>query len=320
MFKKLIASMGAGAAKVDLMVNQTEYHLGETVTGSFHIVGGDVPQTINRISVGFYCEYRTNGEVKVNKVADIHCSNSFEIHSGEIKTIPFNYKIPYTLPITSSSVHFYFDTVLDIAKGVDDTDKDYITLHPTEQMSAVFSAIQTLGFQMKHSSGEIKNSGQEFEFAPITGEYYRKVEEIEIYFNYTDSGISLYLEVDKNFSFNKERQNIFTIPYEVLSNVEETASMIKEQLDYLLAYSGNHIQYPGSDHHYNQQYNHHSEHSDGHHHKSSSNIGAFAMGAVGGIVAAELLDEFSEEIFEDNPIAEAFEDFADDFGFGDSED
>ena len=311
MFKKLLASMGARAAKVDLMVNQTEYRLGDIVQGAFHIAGGDVPQTINGISVGFYCEYRKNGEAHVYKIADIPCGHSFEINSGEKKTIPFEYEIPYTLPITSPSVHFYFDTVLDIAKGVDGRDKDRITLLPSDPMSAVFSAIESLGFQLKHSSGEIKHSGQEFEFAPIAGDYYRRVEEIEIYFNYTDGGISLYLEVDKNFSFNKERRNIFTIPYEVLSDVATTASMIKEQLDHLVNNSSSRIHDLSAPH-----FNHHQR-------KSGSNLGAFAMGAVGGLIAAELV----EEIFEDGLIGDAleditdsFEDFAGDFDFGDSDD
>ncbi|MEF1229208.1 sporulation protein, partial [Vibrio fortis] len=47
MFKKLKASLGIGAAKVDTVLDNIEVFQGGELSGNVHILGGDVEQQID---------------------------------------------------------------------------------------------------------------------------------------------------------------------------------------------------------------------------------------------------------------------------------
>lgn len=59
MFKKLKASLGIGSAKVDTILDEMSVYQGSTLTGYVQIIGGDVEQRIDAITI------KLNTEMKV---------------------------------------------------------------------------------------------------------------------------------------------------------------------------------------------------------------------------------------------------------------
>ena len=62
MFKKLKASLGIGAAKVDTVLDNIEVFQGGELSGNVHIVGGDVEQQIDLINLVLNTEVKVETE------------------------------------------------------------------------------------------------------------------------------------------------------------------------------------------------------------------------------------------------------------------
>ncbi|MGO2318878.1 MAG: sporulation protein, partial [Vibrio toranzoniae] len=62
MFKKLKASLGIGAAKVDTVLDNIDVFQGGELSGNVHIIGGDVEQQIDRINLVLNTEVKVETE------------------------------------------------------------------------------------------------------------------------------------------------------------------------------------------------------------------------------------------------------------------
>ncbi len=100
MFKTLLASLGVGAAKVDLVLDQNQITMGEKVTGQVRLTGGEVKQTIQGLSVDFrlWSVIGEGFQVK-EKVCTISATDeTFELQPGEERTYPFFLHLPAGIP------------------------------------------------------------------------------------------------------------------------------------------------------------------------------------------------------------------------------
>lgn len=207
MFKKLLASVGIGAAQVDARLENDSLIPGEWVRGEVHITGGDVAQDVDEIYMYVVTHYeREANDRKVKEECTLgkyRLSERFVLNPKEKKVIPFSFQLPYETPLTMGRQPVYLRTGLDIKNAIDPGDSDFIEVRPHPLMEKVLDAIQSLGFQLfkvdceyNRHFGRSYPFVQEFEFRP-TGPYRSRLEELEAVFYLKEGELEVLLEMDK---------------------------------------------------------------------------------------------------------------------------
>ncbi|OYD07505.1 sporulation protein [Paludifilum halophilum] len=287
MLKNLMAKLGKGGAKVDLVLDREDYTPGEPVSGELTIQGGTVEQKINRIDVELLMSIRVKERDFSHVIARFPFHESFTVHPEEKKSFPFSCELPQDLPLSGNQVVYYFITHLDIAAGVDHSDHDYIRVHPPHRLQKVLTAFEELGLREKYDSRSFNGYVQEFELFP-TSFLQDRVEEVEFVAAYEDTGLRLMLEVDL-FSFfgEKEIRREVHLENELLDEsdrlVEHLQSLLLEMVENPDAYA--YPRFSGTS----------GEHKHGGFSKIGGAVGGFAAGVLGGVVLSELMDELTED-------------------------
>ncbi len=206
-FKKLLASVGIGAAKVDTRLYDDSLIPGEMLSGEVHITGGDAFQEIDDIYLYVATEYKreVNDSTVTEKcvLAKYHLSERLNLQPKAAKVIPFWFQLPYQTPLTIGHQPVYLRTGLDISSAIDPTDTDYIHVNPHPLMQQVLDALKNLGFQLHQVDceyhphlGSSYPFVQEFEFRPI-GKYRGHLDELEVIFSLNSIQLEVFLSLDK---------------------------------------------------------------------------------------------------------------------------
>jgi sporulation-control protein len=205
MFKTVLAALGIGAARIDLVLDQNSVMMGQNVTGKLLLQGGETPQEIEGLTVEFRVRSQfehDDNPVYVNelirKVPILE--EKFSIQPGETKEYPFFFTCPEFLPVSSVRTHYFFQTNLEIDHAVDATDRDRIHVHPSGLLRNFLEGFRELGF-VHHGegyTGRRYGSRQMIQFRPTTwlaGKY------DEITFSYqpgaTEKRVEGLFELDK---------------------------------------------------------------------------------------------------------------------------
>ncbi len=207
LFKKLLASVGIGAAQVDTRLYEDSLVPGEMLNGEVYIKGGDVSQDIDDIYLYVATQYKR--EVSDTTVSEecvlvkYSLSEHFRLQPQEEKVIPFSFQLPYEAPLTLNNQPVYLRTGLDISVAVDPKDTDYIQVYPHPLMQQTLDAIANLGFQLYKVDCEYNpHFGskypfvQEFEFRP-SDRYWGQLDELEVIFALYPEALEVFLELDK---------------------------------------------------------------------------------------------------------------------------
>jgi sporulation-control protein len=209
-FDKVFASVGIGAASVDTKLEKDTYMPGETVQGVVEIKGGKVEQQIDEIYLSLNTTYlKESDDRKYNVTATIdrfRLTTPFTIRSNERKEIPFTFQLPYDTPLSIGKSKVWVTTGLEIKGGVDPSDKDFLKVIPNQLMTAVFNAVDNLGFRIREADCEEAPRRlrgrlpfvQEFEFVPTSGLFRGKLDELEVVFLSSGNGtLDLMFQVDR---------------------------------------------------------------------------------------------------------------------------
>ncbi|AIG28168.1 sporulation protein SpoOM [Brevibacillus laterosporus] len=207
LFKKMMASVGIGAATVDTRLFKETLLPGELVTGEVHITGGDIQQDIDEIYIYVITHYeRENNQNKTKEECILlkhRLTEPFSIEPQETKVYSFSFPLPYATPLTIGRQPVYLRTGLDIKNAIDPGDSDYIEVQPHPMMRNVLEALSTLGFQLykvdcewNRRLGQPYPFVQEFEFRP-QGRFRKYVDELEVIFFLQENELEVLLEVDK---------------------------------------------------------------------------------------------------------------------------
>lgn len=290
MFENLFAKLGYGSAKVDLVLHGNTFTLGDTINGELNIEGGKVKQKINKIDVDFLLSIFKDGNEYSQRIQNFPFHHSFEIQPAERRSFPFTYVLPTNLPISASTVQFYFITRLDIASGVDSSDRDYIIIEPPIPLQRVLAAFNQLGFQEKHDSREFEGTLQEFELAPVSGPFSSQIREVEFFAMIDSNGVHLLLEVERNalMGSHEVKREVF-ITNEVLENPAELANFLNQTLNEMI--NNPHGFGPHTFHTF-------SGYSSSH--GMSKALGGAALGAIGGFAAGMLASHAIDQILDDD--------------------
>ncbi|MBN8252354.1 sporulation protein [Priestia flexa] len=289
MLKKIFAKMGVGAAKVDLILNESTYTLGEHVEGKIKVQGGKVEQHINFINVELWLEVRgRNGEFHTHKVTSIPIVSSFLIREGEEKEWGFKYDLPMDIPISASNCSYFFQTHLDIEGGADAKDRDDIRIKAPEALYQFVEALESLGFREKHHSGQFNGYKQEFEFFP-TSQFQRRIRELEFEVAVEDKGLRILLELDLP-SFGREREIKREISFstEELSNNKKLQQSLHQIIEEM-------IDNPASYEHFQPSHYQRGEYKRGMSGLGGA-MGGFAAGMIGGMLLGEVMDDMFEDV------------------------
>ncbi|GAB1539740.1 sporulation protein [Scytonema sp. NUACC21] len=207
MFKKFLASVGIGAAKVDTRLFNDSVVPGEVLEGEVQIVGGDVAQNIDDIYLKLATEYKreTDDSTYYEEcvMVNYRLTERFTIQPKEEIVVPFSFQLPYEMPLTLGGTPAYVRTGLDIKTAVNPKDKDALEVKPHPLMHRVLEAVEKLGFHLHkvdceytHHFGGTYPFVQEFEFRPV-GEYRNYLDELEIIFNLSPHELEVLMEIDK---------------------------------------------------------------------------------------------------------------------------
>lgn len=256
----------------------------------------------------------------------------FRLAADELHSVPFSVMLPWETPITELygqglGIVLGVRTELAVAGAKDKGDLDQLTVGPLPAQEAILEALGQLGFGFKSADLELGRIGgtgqqlpfyQEIELAPAP-QYAHQVNGIEVTFLANPAGMEVILEADKRgglFSGGHDAVTRFTVHHHGVEHVNwhaEVDGWIRQLIEHRASYGG-HGSYGHSESHHGGRYGHgdpyadhnshahKDDHSHGHGHRSGPGMGTvvaagaagLAVGVVGGMVAAEVVDEVGD--------------------------
>lgn len=230
-FKKLLASLGAGGASVETVLNEPNVVPGGVVQGEVRIQGGSVPQQIEGLSVGLQARVEVEGQdTEYKQDIEFHrqqLGGAFEVQAGAMHVVPFGLEIPWETPVTTflgrhlTGMNVGVTTQLAIARAVDSGDLDPINVHPVPAQQAILDAFGQLGFGFKNADlerGHIHGTRQRLPFYQeiefFAPQQYRGLHQVELSFVCDGHEMDVVLEMDKKpglFSEGSDAFRSFTV-------------------------------------------------------------------------------------------------------------
>ncbi|MBC3993547.1 sporulation protein [Streptomyces sp. AC563] len=238
-FKKLLASLGAGGASVETVLAEENVVPGGVVQGEVRIQGGSAAQQIEGLSVGLQARVEVEGNDQETK-QDIEFTKqtlggAFEVQPGAVHAVQFALEVPWETPVTTflgrhlTGMNIGVTTELAIARAVDSSDLDPISVHPLPAQQAILDAFGSLGFSFKSADlerGHIRGTRQRLPFYQEIEFYapqqYRGLNQVELTFVADDRSMDVVLEMDKKpglFTEGSDSYRAFTVE---LSNYQGT--------------------------------------------------------------------------------------------------
>lgn len=228
-FKRMLSSIGIGAAKVDTVLEEDEFVPGETIDAVVKITGGSTEQEISGLYFSIHSSYQGLIEVEVEPdeeegfmeeepeteeeevtrtalLGEFKVADAFTIGPDEEREIPLSFELPLHTPLTLGKTKVWIRTGLDIQRGKDAGDRDYIKVVPGELMQALFDALNQMGFElMSADCEEVGKHGadslpfvQEFEFKAFSGPFHGRLDELEIVcFPDGEDCLEVFMDVDR---------------------------------------------------------------------------------------------------------------------------
>lgn len=244
MFKKLLASVGIGAAKVDTVLNTEHLLPGQIFNAEIIVMGGDVEQEISGLELALMTKAKVendDGYAFHNHVLQSwRITDKFTIAPDEVKKIPFSAQLHPETPITEihtkqNHTLVWLATGLNIDMAVDPSDMDPIFVYPNDVIKACMNTMEAIGYNLVKADVEkgYINSGnfnsqsgcyQEMEYKP-SGFGLFGINEVEFSFIPEAHQTHVLIELDRAFrndgyvslSFHHDEASIASIHHELES-------------------------------------------------------------------------------------------------------
>ncbi|MCZ9351706.1 sporulation protein [Streptomyces mutabilis] len=315
-FKRLLGSLGVGAPTVDTVLDPAPVLPGGALGGQVHLKGGQADFDIEHITLDLVARVEAEheeGEGEGVVVFDrFTVGGGFRLAADESRSVPFSVTLPWETPVTELhgqplGIVLGVRTELAVAGAKDRGDLDQLTVAPLPAQEAILEALGQLGFGFKSADleyGHIGGTGQqlpfyqEIELTPAP-QYAHQVNEIELTFLAGPAGLEVVLEADKRgglFSPGHDALTRFTVGHHDNRDwAAEVDGWIRQLVEHRTAYGHGS---PFADHGPHG----HGEHHHDDHHRSGPGMGTaiaagaagLAVGVVGGMVAAEVVDEVGD--------------------------
>ena len=208
-FRRLLSSVGVGAATVDTRLAKSEFAPGDEVRGVVEIRGGDVEQEIRGIRLEVQTYYKR--EVGDNTVTDTGTIESFDVSGPRVvqpnseEKVEVAFRLPHETPLTLGRSSVWVRTSLDVERAIDPSDSDGITVLPNPTMRFVLDSFEKLGFRVREVDNEelphrLRRRlpfAQEIEFVATGGEFRGRFDEVELVMFPSEDEVELLLQVDR---------------------------------------------------------------------------------------------------------------------------
>ncbi|MEU7758353.1 sporulation protein [Micromonospora aurantiaca (nom. illeg.)] len=322
-FKKMLSAFGVGGPSVDTVLTNPNTRPGLTLDGHVNLVGGDNPARIEQINLGLVTRVEIeSGDHEYAGVMEFHrmpVSGAFELAPKQQLSIPFQMPVPWETPITDvygqrlHGMTMGLRTELAVARAVDKSDLDQVSVHPLPIHERILEAFQALGFRFKHADlerGHIYGVPQtlpfyqeiEFFAAP---QYAQTVTEVELTFVTSQQGVEVILECDKRGGFLSPGHDVigrYSVPHSDATRtdwVQVVDGWLRETTGRYGSMRAQGFGMPHGGHGYpgHHGYAGHGRRGPG----MGGVVAGAALGVAGGMIAGEMLDD-------------AFDGGGDDFG------
>ncbi|MFJ7779137.1 sporulation protein [Streptomyces yangpuensis] len=306
-FKRLLGTLGVGGPVVDTVLDPVSAVPGGTLSGQVDLKGGKADFTIDHITLELIARVEaehehgeSDGTVVFHRIS---VGGGFRLNEDEHRSVPFAFPLPFETPVTELhgqplGIVLGVRTELGVAGAKDKGDLDPLTVRPLPIQEAVLEALGRLGFGFKSADleyGQIRGTGQqlpfyqEIELTPAA-RYASEVGEIEVTFLASQAGLEVVIEADRrggHFQGGHDALTRFTYTHEDAATRDWTTE-VETWMNQLLAHHGGHGAHHGD--------------GDHHGHRSGPGMGTVvaagaagvAVGVVGGMVAAEAVDEIGD--------------------------
>lgn len=240
-FNDFLADFGLGLARVNIVLEQQAYRLGEEIKGKLIVHSGNIDQRIDMVYLHLKMDAKQGTEHLVRIVNSIQVSDGFFIKANSpLAEYSFTYRLPYYTPVTTARINYKLAISVNKKSAAHPHDFFPIRILPSMEMETVLKGLEQLGFITKANSGEMEHDHQNFVFYP-TNFMQGKFNELEIMFNQNKSTLFLYLEIDRKAKgltwlfikplYLDEQHNRFAIPASYLvtngqPQVEKTSRLL----------------------------------------------------------------------------------------------
>ncbi|MFE9725661.1 sporulation protein [Streptomyces sp. NPDC005794] len=308
-FKKLLGSLGVGGPTVDTVLEPGAVTPGGSLGGHVRLKGGSADFTIEHITLELVA--RVEAEQEDGESEGTVAFERFTVSGGFILTadtehsIPFTVAVPWETPVTELygqdlGIVLGVRTELSVAGARDKGDLDRLTVRPLPAQEAVLEAFGQLGFGFSSADlelGHIRGSGQrlpfyqEIELSPAP-RYADRVNEVEVTFLAGADGLEVVLEADKRGGLHSHGGD--TVSRLTIGAHEAQGRDLAAEIDRWIRALADTRSPHGAPGAYG--------HADGPAHHSGPGLGTavavgaagVAVGVVGGMVAAEVIDEVGD--------------------------
>ena len=223
-FRGMMARLGSGGARVETVLDRPETTPGGAVTGTVHVVGGNVAQDVTELRVALQATVEVeSGDSSWREEATFGTAavaGAGRLEPGQRSQVPFSLPVPWQCPITAidgwhlRGMRVGLRTRVDLPGSVDPGDLDPVTVLPLPVQRTVLHALDGLGFAFRGADvekGRIRGSElpfyQEVEFAPPSG-LRGRVNELEVTFLADPQGVDVVLEVDRRGGLLSEGRDV----------------------------------------------------------------------------------------------------------------
>lgn len=124
LLRKYMSLMGVGSAQIDLVLEKDVLKPGESVNGQFLIKGGTIDQHLKQIDCALVMVNEKTGAEETIDNTTIEVQT--RIQSDEDDSVPFSFKLPADVPVSSKAISYHFKTKLTFEQGVESWDEDMI--------------------------------------------------------------------------------------------------------------------------------------------------------------------------------------------------
>lgn len=246
-FGKALASIGVGSAKVDTRLEKATYRQGETIRGEVFVQGGQSSQLIDEIYLYLMMQYQHEGSENEYIIDEFRLTDAFEIGIRETRVIPFQFQLPYDVPVSTGGSPIFVKTGLNIKMAVDPNDMDGIEILPHPLVDTVLHAVEEIGFRLNSVDFAFDKFYsrhpfiQEYRLIPL-GRYQEELDEIIMVFYPNMNEVNVILSLDRKavdlMSSMEEALNLderiirFTVTArEVEHTTTQLQAKIKQQID-----------------------------------------------------------------------------------------
>ncbi len=240
-FKRMMQAMGVGGPSVETVLANPNCRPGGFLEGTVQVMGGDHATDIEYVAIGLITRVEVeSGDSEYSSNQEFHrqrLTGSFRLDSGARHDIPFRFDVPWETPITEVyGQHLHgmtmgLTTELEVARAVDKSDLDAVSVHPLPAQERILDALLRLGFRFSRADverGRIYGVQQqlpfyqEIEFYPPAA-YASGINQLELTFVPTPQNLQVVLEVDKRgglFTEGHDAFGRFDVDYRTVDQVD----------------------------------------------------------------------------------------------------